>query len=291
MGKDDNVKIWDFWLWEYRRRNQKYKDDFDRYMRFRNEHINSLAENGVLNEEFWNKTRIENDVLRIQVLKEEIIDNPGVPKSFKKKTIKAKRDLLLLLKIFTNSYGMLPHDYNEGLSSEVVLEMAASKNVDFFIKYSRKSYPVLVSKVLNKIGNILNISIDLSEPIEKIKLEVEKIYFDERSSNEDDQLFGKSDLVFDPWIKLRKIEINDSIKKGEKNRRIRADYLPRALGLYLYDNVGENIERDIANIVENKLQINHEFSKIKSKDDVSRLFKLFDNARRCISDIRIIQIP
>jgi len=290
MSKGDNVKIWDFWLWEYQRRNLKYREDFDRFCRFREHHVEELTRDGKLSADFWNKHGLNVDALRLRVIKEEFIDNTIVDKEFRKKCIEAKRDIFLLLKIFVGSHGIMPKDYNDGPNSKDILEKAKANDIAFFANSEIVRYPKLSSKVLRSSGKKVIVELDLSQTIKVVLAEIEKIFFDEKTADKEDDLFGESKYVFDAWEKLRKIELKASFGNTKKKRRIRADILPRAFGLCLYDNVGKNKSKGVAEFAQNIVQNDTVLSMKKSKNDDSHLFKLMENARECVKKVQIIPL-
>jgi len=293
MGVDNNLKIYDFFLWEYQRRNQKYRDDFDHYLSVREHHINELPFQDEFKEEFWKHRDMKFDILRLFAIKDELISREGIDKQCRKKIILAKRNLYVNLLYFTSMHGIQPKNYKDGQDSKLILKKAIAKDQGFFLSYSDIRYPKIKSKVIRANEVEVEISINLANPIRQILAEVEKIYYDQRTSNESDDFFGKGELVFESWSELRKISIRSRSGQDSKKKRVRADILPRACGLFLHEYCRENKCKKIDALnyfSENIVQQVLGFPDKSSYTDTSTLLKYMDNANMCIRNVEIIPI-
>jgi hypothetical protein len=202
MGVDNNLKIYDFFLWEYQRRNQKYRDDFDHYLSVRDHHISEFPFQDEFKKEFWRKHDMKFDILRLLAIKDELINREGIDKQDRKKIILAKSDLYVNLLYFTSRHGIQPKHYRDGPDSSLLIKKAIEKDNEFFFS-SDIRYPKIKSKVIRAKEEEVEILINLANPLRQILAEVEKIYYDQRTSNKSDELFGKCELIFKSWSKLR----------------------------------------------------------------------------------------
>lgn len=216
--EERNFRHKEFWLWEFARRNEGYRRDYDAFV-----HI-------------WEQfTPIKNyrreDIFATLVTLQGYAHLDLVEPTKRNKIHAHFPDITKAISGFAEKYGRSPKDYAAGCGAEeifVALLAGDESMLDNYTDYERR--PVATEHEELGSGKV-QLVMDINRSLEMILKEVTAIYYDCKYQDPESKSRREVDQARDDCTR-------QAVK--EAGGRTRSANLPRACGLWVYDHMANN---------------------------------------------------
>jgi len=300
MAKNEHGQAeYEFWRWEYQRRNIGYRDAFDKLVESVNARIKAEQDPAKFID-YIESDQYNEDLVRV-------ITSPYIP--FKWSIVSTSYSAVVpsVLLEFIRTQKRLPEDYHAGFSGD---ELLNDKNIDVIPRQFAQSMFHIPKFHINflppdKFVEHIDIQIPLSVDIEILRLELSYIHAvcttmwtnPDNSPGEigdlDDVECDLDSPAAEPDAMARALGALRAWWRERGKKRARYAALPRAVGLWLYDYSeleGASATRTIQAFSEMYQDETGDCRIGRQFNDDHHLMKLLSTTRKCVETIEVLPI-
>ena len=268
-----NLRHTEFWIWEFMRRNEQYRKEYNEIIRALRE-ISSYGDAQRPSEEL-----IEYYLCGLDIA-DELDLNVSAPKQ-------ARIKLKDMLGIFLSKYRRYPRDPELGFNSDDILKDVLSRDQIIINSFVSFTIPELRTKLVKQAEEKLLLYVNITTPLDLVLKEV-KYHYLKSSSMLDYISDGEHEKqAYAALTEIREYHVQgkgDISSSYKKKRNITKAYA-RAIGIWIYDYAQSNSNK-ITHAIEALLE---KYGKSlealgKTYTDEQRIRKLYNITKRSISE-------